>query len=28
MRLLAEVRGEARNAPRMYGEVNGDRGHN
>jgi hypothetical protein len=28
MRLLAEVRREGRNAPRMYGEANGDRGHN
>src|SRR5262249_20183999 len=28
MRQLAEVRREARNAPRMYGEISGDRGHN
>lgn len=28
MRLLAEVRREARNQQRMYGEVSGERGHN
>jgi hypothetical protein len=28
MRLLAEVRREARNAQRMYGEISGERGHN
>ena len=28
MRLLAEVRREARETQRMYGEVSGDRGHN
>jgi len=27
-RLLAEVRREARNAPRMYGEISGETGHN
>lgn len=28
MRQLAEVRREARDAPRMYGEANGERSHN
>jgi hypothetical protein len=28
MRQLAEVRREGRNAPRMYGEANGERSHN
>jgi len=28
MRQLADVQREARNAPRMYGEANGERGHN